>query len=241
MATFILVHGACHASWCWERVVPLLEAEGHRVIAPDLPGLGKDSTPLDAVSMELWTDFMANIIRGEPEPVVLVAHSRAGVVISCAAERASSNIRCLVYLTALLLPDGKTMRDAFVGIHREAGEDFLRSTDGGLGLALNPNVVIPMLYNTTPSFWAERARSLVEREPAMSWHSPVSIGSQHFGTIPRVYIECELDNTIPLSLQRSMQRDLPCARTWLLKTDHSPFYSDPDALVQILTQTLSVA
>jgi cytochrome P450 len=87
---------------------------------------------------------------------------------------------------------------------------------------------------------AANAKSLVEREPTMSWHSPVRISSQHFGTIPRVYIECEFDNAIPLSLQRSMQRDLPCAKTWLLKTDHSPFYSDPDALVHVLTQTLSV-
>ena len=45
MATFMLVHGACTGGWCWEKVAPLLEANGHRVCAPDLPGLGKDNTP----------------------------------------------------------------------------------------------------------------------------------------------------------------------------------------------------
>jgi pimeloyl-ACP methyl ester carboxylesterase len=39
------VHGACTGGWSWEKVVPLLEANGHKACAPDLPGLGKDSTP----------------------------------------------------------------------------------------------------------------------------------------------------------------------------------------------------
>ena len=43
MATFVLVHGAWHGGWCWERVAPLLVAKGHRVIAPDLPGMGSDT------------------------------------------------------------------------------------------------------------------------------------------------------------------------------------------------------
>ncbi len=27
MTSFVLVHGAWHGGWCWERVIPLLEAE----------------------------------------------------------------------------------------------------------------------------------------------------------------------------------------------------------------------
>ena len=45
MATFVLVHGAWHGAWCWDKVVPLLEAKGHTVVAPDLPGHGDDETP----------------------------------------------------------------------------------------------------------------------------------------------------------------------------------------------------
>ena len=240
MATFILVHGACHAAWCWERIVPLLKAGGHHAIAPDLPGMGKDRTPLSAVSMDIWADFVADIVCAEPEPVVLVGHSRGGIVISCAAERASSNIRGLVYLTALLLPDGTTMGEAFGSLHRDEASDFLRQTDGGLGLALNPDVVVPVFYNSTPPYWAERAKSLVEREPAMSWQSPVRISAPNFGAVPRAYIECQLDNAVPLDFQRSMQRDMPCAGVWSLNTDHSPFYSDPGTLSYVLTETLTV-
>ena len=56
MGTFVLVHGAWHGAWCWYKVVPRLEQAGHRVIAPDLPSLGSDKTPISQVSLRLWTD-----------------------------------------------------------------------------------------------------------------------------------------------------------------------------------------
>jgi len=28
MATFVLVHGAWHGGWCWQKVIPFLEAAG---------------------------------------------------------------------------------------------------------------------------------------------------------------------------------------------------------------------
>ncbi|HEX4777104.1 MAG TPA: alpha/beta fold hydrolase, partial [Acidimicrobiia bacterium] len=37
MSDVALVHGAYHGAWCWERVVPELEARGHHVVAMDLP------------------------------------------------------------------------------------------------------------------------------------------------------------------------------------------------------------
>ncbi|MCW2620092.1 MAG: putative hydrolase or acyltransferase of alpha/beta superfamily, partial [Modestobacter sp.] len=41
MSTFVLVHGAWHGGWCWDRVVPLLRAAGHEVHAPTLTGLSE--------------------------------------------------------------------------------------------------------------------------------------------------------------------------------------------------------
>src|SRR5688572_8963678 len=41
MADFVLVHGAWHGAWCWQRIMPLLTAAGHRVHAVTLTGLGE--------------------------------------------------------------------------------------------------------------------------------------------------------------------------------------------------------
>ena len=79
MAIFILVHGAGHGGWCWERVVPLLEARGHKVCAPDLPGLGKDQTPPANVQLADNVERISRLLDKMEEPVVLVGHAR-GIV-----------------------------------------------------------------------------------------------------------------------------------------------------------------
>ena len=109
MATFILIHGAWHGGWCWERVVPLLEAQGHRVLAPDLPGMGNDHAPLNTITLDTWARFVADLIRQQNEKVILVGHSRGGVVISQAAEYVPKHIQGLIYLAAFLIPKGETL------------------------------------------------------------------------------------------------------------------------------------
>ena len=70
--------------------------------------------------------------------------------------------------------------------------------------------------------------------------TPVHVSDANFGRVPRIYIECRRDNTIPLSFQRGMQANVPCQKVLSMDTDHSPFFSAPEALVAHLT-ALSVA
>jgi pimeloyl-ACP methyl ester carboxylesterase len=113
MATFVLVHGAFHGGWCWYKIVPLLEAKGHRVLAPDLPGLGDDHTPLADLSLAAWTDSVAAKLHVLGTPVILVGHSRGGIVISEVAERVPEHVSALVYLTAFLVSDGESLQSHF--------------------------------------------------------------------------------------------------------------------------------
>ncbi|MEO6716988.1 MAG: alpha/beta fold hydrolase, partial [Novosphingobium sp.] len=41
MATFVLVHGGGHGGWCYQPVARLLQAKGHLVYSPSLPGMGE--------------------------------------------------------------------------------------------------------------------------------------------------------------------------------------------------------
>ena len=51
MASFVLIHGSWHGGWCFDEVKALLEAQGHEVIAPDLPGMGGSEAELAAVTL----------------------------------------------------------------------------------------------------------------------------------------------------------------------------------------------
>ncbi|MFN8590135.1 MAG: alpha/beta fold hydrolase [Thermomicrobiales bacterium] len=110
MATFIAVHGGWHGGWCWQRVTPLLERQGHRVPAPDLPAHGDDHNSVTARPWEHYAATIAGLIERQPASVILVGHSSGGMVISAAARLVPDRIAALVYLAAFLLPPGATPR-----------------------------------------------------------------------------------------------------------------------------------
>jgi pimeloyl-ACP methyl ester carboxylesterase len=238
MTTFVLVSGAWHAGWCWERVTPLIEAAGARAVAPDLYGMGPDKTPLAQVSLALWADQVAELIRAQDEPVVLVGHSRGGIVVSEVAERVPERIARLVYLTAVLLPDGA----ALAGVTDERREERPERGDRQGYLVLGPDDTSTVaaervglnFYNTTAPEWVERAASLLTPEPMAVFRTPLRLTDERFGRVPRAYVECVQDKAIALRVQRAFQARLPCDPVVTLDTDHSPFYSAPEALAEAL-------
>jgi pimeloyl-ACP methyl ester carboxylesterase len=112
-ATFVLVHGAWHGGWCWQRVNDRLTARGHRVFAPTLTGLCERSH-LNSPSVNLSTqisDVVNEIQWKDLENVVLVGHSYGGMVITGVAEQIGSRIASIVYLDAFVPADGQSLAD----------------------------------------------------------------------------------------------------------------------------------
>ena len=235
MTTFVLIHGAWHGGWCWDEVAPLLRAKGPRVEAPDLPGLGKDTTPLAEVSLSSWTMFVADLVVQALEPVVLVGHSRGGIVISEVAQIVPERIQTLVYLAAFLVPNEKTLADMLsLSPAKPVTVGAVVMADDGTTSTIAPEKVVPVFYNTTPPALGTRAVKLISPEPMMSFVTPVRITGARYGAVRRAYIECTQDNAIPIELQRTMQLALPCDPVVTLETDHSPFFSAPEELCRAL-------
>ena len=109
MSTYVLVHGAWHGSWCWEKVVPLLKQAGHQVEPLDLPGHGQDKTPICEITLAAYTKRVCETLDAQAEPVILVGHSMGGIVITQIAEERPEKIQRLVYLTARLLQNGQSL------------------------------------------------------------------------------------------------------------------------------------
>jgi pimeloyl-ACP methyl ester carboxylesterase len=93
-------HGAWHSGQCWDRVVALLEAAGHRVLAPSLTGHGDKAHLLSReVGLDTHTgDIVGQIAERDLSDVILVGHSYAGLVISAVANQIPQRIKGLVYL-----------------------------------------------------------------------------------------------------------------------------------------------
>src|SRR3712207_6254741 len=89
MATFVLVHGAWHGGWCWDRVAPLLRGAGHEVHAPTLTGLSERAHLLSPlVGLDTHVEDVVRLIDTFGlRDVVLVGHSYAGQVVTTVADR----------------------------------------------------------------------------------------------------------------------------------------------------------
>jgi pimeloyl-ACP methyl ester carboxylesterase len=112
MATFILVHGGGHGGWCYNKLSPLLRAEGHLVYSPSLSGCGdrKHNASL-AIDLDTHIADIVNLMEyDELSDVILVGHSYGGMVITGVADRAADKIRELVYLDAAHPQDGESLR-----------------------------------------------------------------------------------------------------------------------------------
>ncbi|MGZ5804060.1 MAG: alpha/beta fold hydrolase, partial [Xanthobacteraceae bacterium] len=94
MATFVLVHGAWHGGWCWQRVAKLLRERGHDVFAPTLTGVCESSHLLNPnIDLDTHISDVVNLIKwNELKDVVIVGHSYGGMVISGVAEKAENAI-----------------------------------------------------------------------------------------------------------------------------------------------------
>jgi pimeloyl-ACP methyl ester carboxylesterase len=113
MATFVLVHGAWHGGWCWDRVAPLLRAAGHEVHAPTLTGLSERAhlvSPLVGLETHVQDVLGLVDVLGLSD-VVLVGHSYAGQVVSAVADRRPAAVAHRVYLDAFVGADGESARE----------------------------------------------------------------------------------------------------------------------------------
>src|SRR5258707_12020705 len=63
-ATYVLVHGGWHGSWCWKRVRKALQDAGHEVFTPSLTGVGERSH-LNSATVDLSTHIadVVNLVR----------------------------------------------------------------------------------------------------------------------------------------------------------------------------------
>ena len=120
MATFVLVHGAWHGSWCWKRVRAALQQLGHAVFTPTLTGVGERAHLLSPdVNLETHIQDVLNLIRWEElDDFVLCGHSYGGMMVSAVADRIPESIRSLVFLDAFVPETGQCLED-FAPVPRE--------------------------------------------------------------------------------------------------------------------------
>ncbi len=132
MARFLLVPGAWHGAWVWERVVGPLEAAGHEVHPVTLPGLAERSAELrpSLGMMAHVADVLARSRELDGRDLLLVGHSYGGAVVGAVARRAPERFRAQVYLDTMPIDEGTAFLTAWPPEMRDRFERALVEVRG---------------------------------------------------------------------------------------------------------------
>ena len=229
--TFVLLHGAWHGGWCWEKVADGLRARGHRVTTPTQTGLGERSHLISGdITLETFIMDLVNHVRFEDlTDAILVGHSFGGNALSGTAEREPARIRSLIYLDCTLVGPGERMIDQLSpGRLRQRLEAFQASPDG-FSVAPPPSEYFGVLDPAQQS-WVD---ARLTPHPISTMTSPLPIEGPPGAGLPARYIAC----TDPLYHPRERVQAWTSDLGWEvdeIPTGHDAMVTDPDALIDML-------
>jgi pimeloyl-ACP methyl ester carboxylesterase len=220
--TIVLIHGAWHGPWCWDQLRFALHTSGWETTAPGLPSVPMDPTRPTA---GLHDDVAALLEHVEhiDGPVVLFAHSYAGMPATELAALRPDKISELIYLAAYVPHVG----DSLFSIHGMAIPEDVT------GMVPVPEDPIAMFYADVDSATASAAAARLRPQSLRSWIERVD---QVDVRPPTTYFVCENDQALPTPMQDAFATYTDQVER--LDSGHSPFLSQPQKLAARLEQAL---
>ena len=185
MTQFVLVPGAWLGAWCWKKVNPLLEREGHYAYPVTLTGMGERvhlANP--GHGMETAIDDVLNVVRyNELTEFVVVGHSFAGKVAAAVADRAHAQVQQVVYLDAFRPERVREPQGGF-----DPSREFGKPPAGSTGIPLTEEIVDRIGQDVTGG---ERRRmlSLATPWPVKLGTDPITL-SARYDAVKESYIFC---------------------------------------------------
>jgi hypothetical protein len=101
---------------------------------------------------------------------------------------------------------------------------------------LQPEIYKEGLYHDCDDYITELAKVLLSHEPVESAIVPLHLTKENFDTVPRYYIECLQDRAVTPFIQQKMYTETPCRKVYSMDTGHSPFFSQPARLTNLLLE-----
>lgn len=248
---FVLVHGACHGAWCWQKFKTLLESASNRVTVLDLAASGANMKAIqDVETLDEYTEPLLEFLASlQPkEKVILVGHSLGGLSLALAMEKFPEKIAVAVFLSAFM-PD-TTHKPSFVldqyneRTPAEAWLDtqFLPYSSSQCHLTtmfFGPKFLSSKLYQLTPREDLEQAKTMVRPGSLFLYDlsKANSFSTTGYGSVKRVYVMCDEDLAIPVEFQRWMIENSAVEEVMEIKgADHMAMLSKPQELFHCLSE-----
>lgn len=220
MATYVLIHGASSDSWYWHRVIPLLRAAGHDVIAPSLP--------VDDPSCGIpeYTDTAVETIGEHAgDDLIIVAQSLGGFTGVLLADRVAAKL--LVFVAAMVPKAGETPGEWW---EATGYSEAKKKNDELIGLGEDPDTRLTFFHDVPEEVTAEAFRRPVDQTDA-PFHSPPMPALPN---VPVRFLLCRDDRMFPADFQRRMAEERLGITADEMSGGHLPALAHPEELVRQL-------
>jgi pimeloyl-ACP methyl ester carboxylesterase len=221
--TIVLVHGAFAESSSWGRVIDRLGSSGHTVVAA--------ANPLRSLASD--AEAVSDVVRSIDGPIVLVAHSYGGAVISNVAAD-SGEIAGLVYVNGFAPDTGESafeLASKFPGSIIGAALRPVPRSDGTTDLAIAQD----LFHETFAADMSEgeAARMAVTQRPATQEALQEPTGDRPlWREVPSWFVFGEEDRIIPVALHHFMAERARAHRIVAVEgASHALAVSQPEAVV----------
>ncbi|WP_169989054.1 alpha/beta fold hydrolase [Microbispora sp. H10836] len=229
MSTFVLIHGAWHGGWAWQRVVPELRAAGHEVHTPTLSGVS-DRAHLLHPQVGLSThiqDVVALIEAHDARDVVLVGHSYAGQVVTGVADRIPERLTKRIHLDAFVGEDG----DAAIDLLPPTVAGHYRESVAGPGFGWLIPVRSLAKLGVTDEADVEWLTPRLTPHPWLTYTEPLRLTGKD-DQVPAAFIECvDWMRVFTPQAEKAAARRWP---TYEIATGHEAMVTAPDELAALL-------
>jgi pimeloyl-ACP methyl ester carboxylesterase len=229
--TFVLVHGAWHGGWCWQRVADRLRDGGHKVFTPTLTGLGERSHLLRAgIDLKTHSADVVNVMKWERlTDVVLCGHSYGGFVISGVAEAMASAIRSIIFLDAFMPKNGEAVQDLTGPAVQEGIRTALQRGD----IAIPPRSAEPFGVNEADRAWVDR---LCVGQPVGTFTDKIVLTGARDRIPRKSYIRAASYANPGFDRALAAVRADPSWRSFEVPCGHDVMVDDPARLTEILLE-----
>ena len=231
--TYLFIHGAWHAAWCWDQITQPLITMGHRVLAPDLPGHGTNWQPANTITFNDYVTSIITLIQQQPEQVTLIGHSMAGLIISQIAETFPAQIRELIFIAAYIPENNQSLLSIAEAAESRAISPFLiiDKSNQEIRLKSSPELA-SIFFNCCNEADIKYAVSRLQPQPLQPFIVPVSIGD-NFNRISKRSFLCKHDRALVVSDQLRMSKAVTDNLIYL-DADHSAYFSAANAITKAL-------
>ncbi|MDR9750235.1 alpha/beta hydrolase [Pseudomonas sp. SZMC_28357] len=216
--TVVLVHGAYADGSSWNKVIPLLRAQGLKVVAVQ--------NPLTSLADDVAA--AQRVIDDQTGPVILVGHSWGGSVITQAGT--SAKVKALVYVAALAPSAGQSTVQSTEGYPTPPGIKTVFADKSGYLYLPEASVGV----NFAQDLPAEDTKLMaVTQGPIRAAAFDDKITVTAWKDKPNYYVVAAQDRMIDPPLQQAFAKKLN-AQTTVLQTSHVPMLSQPGKVADVI-------